>query len=69
MYIAKKQQQIVKYEDIKKDGMVFVCEGIAYIKNDDQHATNLKTGKLVTVGDGGPWNECVLYPNAKLELD
>ena len=68
MYIAKKQQQVVKYADIKKEGMVFACNGIAYIKNDDEHATNLKTGKITSV-NGDQWNECVLYPNAKLELD
>lgn len=67
MYVNKKEKRSIEFEKIR-NGTVFMCDGITYLKGDGKYAVNMETGHVNEVSPDA-WEECYIYPGASLKLD
>ncbi len=70
MNVFNEDRKPVMDFDKIRNGTVFTCDKIAYIKGSDSYATNLKTGRVLQPKkEGGvDWTQCTVYNKASLRL-
>lgn len=69
MYVNKKEKRSIEFDKIR-NGTVFMCDGITYLKGDGVYAVNMETGHVNEIAPGSTaWEECYIYPGASLKLD
>lgn len=68
--ISNESRPVMDFYRIR-NGTVFTCEGKAYIKGDDENATDLRSGHVLQPqkdDSGADWSKCCIYNKASLNL-
>ena len=70
MYISSTSKKSIEFDKIR-EGTIFTCGGLTYLRGNNNAAVNMKTGEIIyPVNDpSGGWDKCYIYPQASLILN